>query len=131
LWLAPPRENISHPALGFGRIAVDIFIWEITSQRRKKQPTKPPNLSSTRTPIAPTKPSILLPSRPLILPLIKLLFRSILRTPTPLFTTLTRRKHKVTIRKQRAQKEQVIEVKKVVTYQNKRSGRTVYYKSRD
>jgi hypothetical protein len=62
LWLAPPREDRSHPALRFGRIAVDIFTWEITSQRQKKQPTKPPNLSSTRTPTAPTKPLILPPS---------------------------------------------------------------------
>jgi hypothetical protein len=129
-WGAPPREDRSSLALGFSRIAADIFTWEITSQRRKKQPAKPLNPSPTRTPTALSKPLILPSSQPIILPPIKLSLRSMLRTPTLSFTTPKRRQQKVMIRRQRAQKEQVAKVKEVVTHVSKR-GRVVKHKIRD
>ena len=129
LWGAPPREDRSNPALGFGRITADIFTWEITSQRRKKQPTKPSSPSLSRTPIALLKPLILPSSRPPNLPPIKLPLRSILRTPTPSFSTLNRRQQKVTIRRQRARNQEIVEAQEVVTHVSKR-GRIVRHKIR-
>jgi hypothetical protein len=129
LWSMPP--NKSQEAIGFSRIATDIFSWEITSQRQKKQPLKALNTSPTRTPTAPTKPLILpLSRRPLILPPIKLPPRSVLcNTLAPFSTPLPRRIHKTNVRRQRQIAQEEL-VKEVVTHISKR-GRTVYHKSRD
>ena len=124
-WGAPPREDRLSLALRFSRITTDIFTWEITSQRRKKQSVKPP-LTQTQTPTAPSKPLLL----PLSRPPIKLPLRSLLRTPTPSFITLRRRQQKVVIRKQRARNQETVEAQEVVTHVSKR-GRIVRHKIRD
>jgi hypothetical protein len=101
---------------GLSCIQVDLFTWEITSQRTRSPKKKATNQSLIRPPAA------------LISPTIEVQLRSTPRTPIQSHIALEkRRQKKVTVRKARAQE---IAVTEVVTHISQR-GRLVRYKTRD
>jgi hypothetical protein len=125
---------------GLGRIQVDIFTWEIASQRTRS-PNKtvtnqslirPSNLSSNYSPIRPPSMPALLPIRLPIFSPIQLPLRSILPISNQIHSVpIKRRQSKVAVRKARAKEIEVTEVRKeTVTHISKR-GRLVRHKTRD